>query len=56
MNLNHWSICFREKEINKHENNSPPHFASRTKTNRKEKVQLLWKGKRKEDILEQKRE
>lgn len=50
MNPNHRGICFREKEINKHENNSPQHLASRTKTNVEEKAQLMWKEERKDDI------
>ena len=31
MNPNHQGICFRETEINKHENNCSQHLASRTK-------------------------
>lgn len=50
MNPNHWGICFREKEINKHENNSSQHLASRRKTNGKEKAQLLWRKRMKEDV------
>lgn len=48
MNPNHLGICFRETEINKHKiNKSPQHLASRTKSNWKEKAQLLWSEKRK---------
>lgn len=38
MNPDHGGVCFRENEINKHENNGPQHLASRTKTNKTRKA------------------